>query len=93
MIVGVNGYVDGAPTDIELLEIDPTLEEAQVTRVRAARINRDQPDVDALLVAVGAAASTSANMLYPMKAALSAGATVGEISDVLRAEFGTYRPH
>ena len=93
VIVGVNAYVDGRPTHIELLEIDPTLEEAQATRVQAARINRDQPDVDALLAAVGAAAATSANMLYPMKSALSAGATVGEISDVLRAEFGTYRPH
>ena len=38
------------------------------------------------------AAAGSDNLLYPMKAALVAGATVGEVSDVLRSQFGEYRP-
>jgi len=31
-------------------------------------------------------------VLYPMKDALLAGATLGEVSDALRDVFGTYQP-
>jgi methylmalonyl-CoA mutase N-terminal domain/subunit len=41
---------------------------------------------------VATAARGTANVLYPMKAALAAGATLGEVADTLRAEFGEYHP-
>jgi methylmalonyl-CoA mutase N-terminal domain/subunit len=41
---------------------------------------------------VRAAARGSDNLLYPMKAALKANATLGEVSDALRDVFGVYRP-
>jgi len=44
------------------------------------------------LDAVAAAARGGDNLLYPMKEALRARATLGEVSDVLRAELGTYEP-
>ena len=91
VVVGVNGYVDADPTEIAILEIDPALEEAQADRVRAAKINRDQSEVDALLAQLGGVAATDSNLLYPMKASLVAGATLGEVSDVLRGAFGIYR--
>ena len=42
--------------------------------------------------AVRAAAKGTDNLLYPMKEALRAGATLGEVSDTLRTVFGEYRP-
>jgi methylmalonyl-CoA mutase N-terminal domain/subunit len=41
---------------------------------------------------VAATARTSDNLLYPMKEALRADATLGEISDALRGVFGVYQP-
>jgi methylmalonyl-CoA mutase N-terminal domain/subunit len=38
------------------------------------------------------AALKSDNLLYPMKDALRANATLGEVSDVLREVFGVYQP-
>ena len=49
-------------------------------------------NLERVLAEVTGAAETSANVLYPMKAALMAGATIGEVSDALRAVFGEYRP-
>ena len=85
------GTLTPTPTEIAILEIDPALEEAQADRVRAAKINRDQSEVDALLAQLGGVAATDSNLLYPMKASLVAGATLGEVSDVLRGAFGIYR--
>jgi methylmalonyl-CoA mutase N-terminal domain/subunit len=44
------------------------------------------------LADVAAAARGSQNLLVPMKEALRARATLGEVSDVLRQAFGVYQP-
>ncbi len=90
VVVGVNRYVsdDVSPTDV--LSADPRLQADQVARVRDLRARRDQGAVDAALAEVGAAARGSQNLLVPMKEALRRRATLGEVSDVLRAAFGTY---
>jgi methylmalonyl-CoA mutase N-terminal domain/subunit len=64
----------------------------QVERLRAFRAARDADAVDAALARVGEAAAGPANLLPPMREALRAGATIGEVSDVLRGVFGEYRP-
>jgi methylmalonyl-CoA mutase N-terminal domain/subunit len=92
IVVGVNRFVDAEPTEPEVFPIDPALQRAQVDSVRAVRARRDQAQVDALLGDVAAAASGTQNLLVPMRAALKAQATLGEVSDVLRAAFGEYRP-
>jgi methylmalonyl-CoA mutase N-terminal domain/subunit len=56
------------------------------------RASRDRAAVDAALSNVGSAAAGTTNLLPPMKAALQARATLGEVSDVLRGVFGEYRP-
>ena len=48
--------------------------------------------VESALASVKAAAATDDNLLYPMKEALRADCTLGEISDSLRSVFGTYTP-
>jgi methylmalonyl-CoA mutase N-terminal domain/subunit len=91
VIVGVNKYAsEGAP--VEVFPIDPELERHQVARVRETRAARDQSAVSSALDDVTAAARGTANLLLPMKEALRRRATLGEVSDVLRAEFGVYQP-
>ena len=91
VIVGVNKYAsEGAP--VEVFPIDPELERHQVARVQQTRATRDQAAVDSALEDVAAAARGSSNLLPPMKEALRRRATLGEVSDVLRAEFGVYQP-
>ena len=89
-IVGVNAFVDDEAAGVPPLELDPDLEHEQVSRLKLHR--EDRGEIGAELLAVRAAAAGSDNLLYPMKSALAAGATVGEVSDVLRSEFGEYRP-
>jgi methylmalonyl-CoA mutase, N-terminal domain len=92
VIVGVNRFVDEAPGSPEVFPIDPELERHQIERVRRTRAERDQPAVDAALLDVAATAKGTANLLPPMKEALRKRATLGEISDVLRVEFGVFQP-
>ncbi len=92
VIVGVNRFVDDQPEPGEVFPIDPALERHQVERVGATRAERDQAAVDVALRDVGTAARGSANLLPPIKEALRLRATLGEVSDVLRAEFGEYQP-
>jgi methylmalonyl-CoA mutase N-terminal domain/subunit len=90
VVVGVNRFAEGDEEEIELHRLDPESERRQVERTRRVRAERDQEAADATLVEVREAARGSANLLYPMREALSARCTVGEICDVLREEFGTY---
>jgi methylmalonyl-CoA mutase, N-terminal domain len=93
VIIGVNRYVEDAPEPTEVFPIDPALQAHQIERVQRTRAERDQAAVAAALSDVGAAARGSANLLYPMREALRCRATLGEVSDVLRAEFGVYQPN
>jgi methylmalonyl-CoA mutase N-terminal domain/subunit len=92
VIVGLNKFqIDNEP-EPSVFPIDPTLEGAQQERLAAYKANRDQAAVDAGLEAVRVAAKGTDNLLYPMKEALRAGATLGEVSDALRDVYGLYQP-
>ncbi len=92
VIVGVNRYVDEASEPAEVFPIDPELQRQQIKSVHAVRATRDTALVEVRLGEVAAAARGSQNLLPPMREALRAMATLGEVSDVLRQEFGVYRP-
>ncbi len=92
IVVGVNRFVEEAPGDLDAFPIDPALQRTQVERLDAVRARRDQSAVDAALSLVGAAARGTQNLLVPMRAALKAEATLGEVSEVLRDAFGVYQP-
>ncbi len=92
VIVGVNRFVDDDPEPAEVFPLDPVLQRSQVDRVRRTRAERDQAAVDAALADLAVAASGTANLLPPMKQALRHRATLGEVSDVLRKEFGVFQP-
>jgi methylmalonyl-CoA mutase N-terminal domain/subunit len=92
VIVAVNKYKTEDAEPAEVFPIDPALQQQQADRVRRVKAERDQDAVRHALDDVAAAARGTQNLLYPMKEALRSRATLGEVSDVLRAEFGEYRP-
>jgi methylmalonyl-CoA mutase N-terminal domain/subunit len=89
----VNGFEDAEEQPIEIQVIGEEEVARQVDRLRQLRASRDQAEVDRALAEVEAAARGTANLLPPMKVALRARATLGEVSDVLRGVFGEYHPH
>jgi len=92
IIVGVNKYGGGETEPAEVFPVDPALQRTQAERVRRVRAERDQDAVRHALDDVAAAARGTQNLLPPMKEALRAKATLGEVSDVLRVEFGVHQP-
>jgi methylmalonyl-CoA mutase N-terminal domain/subunit len=90
VIVGVNRYAEAEPEQIELHRIDPEAERGQLERIAQVRAERNAEAADAALAAVREAARGAENLLPPMREALRARCTVGEICNVLREEFGTY---
>jgi methylmalonyl-CoA mutase N-terminal domain/subunit len=90
VIVGVNRYVEDESEPIELHRIDAEAERRQLERTARVRAGRDAAAVTAALDEVRSTARADANLLPPMHEALRAHATVGEICNVLREEWGTY---
>jgi methylmalonyl-CoA mutase N-terminal domain/subunit len=93
VVVGVNRYQLDAEEPYEPLRVDPAIEAQQADRLARLRAERDQEAVDAALAALKKAADDNdSNVLYPMKDALRARATVGEVCNALRDVWGTYVP-
>ncbi len=89
-VVGVNTFTEegGAPA-IEQPDY-PALEARQKASLNKIRSRRESGGVGKALAEVAGAARTDENLLPPMIRAVKAKATLGEISDVLRDEWGTY---
>jgi methylmalonyl-CoA mutase N-terminal domain/subunit len=90
VIVGVNAHVEEGGEEIELHRLDPEAERRQVERTRRVRAERDGTAAEHALARVREAARGAENMLPPMRDALSAFCTVGEICGALREDWGTY---
>src|SRR5512138_1959978 len=91
IVVGVNAFQSEEAEPIPILKIDETVARAQVERLRALRSERSAAKVAEALAQVERAARDGANVVPPVIDAVKAYATLGEISDVLRKVFGTYR--
>jgi methylmalonyl-CoA mutase N-terminal domain/subunit len=92
IVVGVNKFVENSDEANDVFPIDPQLQINQVARLSKVRAERDQDRVDAALADVEAAARGTQNVLVPMKEALRAMATLGEVADTLRSVYGVYQP-
>ncbi|WKV72241.1 methylmalonyl-CoA mutase family protein [Streptomyces sp. PCS3-D2] len=92
VVVGVNRFALEREEPYEPLRVDPAIEERQRAALARLRAERDGAAVAAALGALREAAGGTANVLYPMKEALRARATVGEVCGVLREVWGTYEP-
>jgi methylmalonyl-CoA mutase N-terminal domain/subunit len=91
-VVGVNKYQmeDGHGQRIERLIIDPGIEKHQRDRVREMKRARNAAALAEALRRVGEACRAGENLMDPICEAVRREATIGEISDVFRAEFGVY---
>jgi len=90
VIVGVNRFTEGEEEPIELYRLDPAAEQRQFARTARVRAERNAEEAERTLAAVRAAARSDANLLVPMREALRARCTIGEICNTLRDEFGMY---
>jgi methylmalonyl-CoA mutase N-terminal domain/subunit len=93
VIVGVNRFALDTEPEPVVFPMDPELQANQIARVKRFKTNRDQGEVETLLEAVRAAAKGTASVMPPMRDALAASATLGEVSDALRDVFGVHRPN
>jgi methylmalonyl-CoA mutase, N-terminal domain len=92
VVVGVNRFVDDAMKPVELQRTSEEERARQLDQLRDVRAARDGAAVDRALEAVEETARGTDNLLPPMREALRARATLGEVSDALRRVFGEYRP-
>ncbi|MET8283674.1 MULTISPECIES: acyl-CoA mutase large subunit family protein [Streptomyces] len=92
VVVGVNRFQLDEEEPYEPLRVDPAIEAQQAARLAGLRAERDGAAVEAALADLKKAAEGTANVLYPMKDALRARATVGEVCGALREVWGTYVP-
>ncbi|WP_405011528.1 methylmalonyl-CoA mutase [Kitasatospora sp. NBC_01539] len=90
-VVGVNCHPRSVTPELEILRVGHEVERDQVRLLGERRAARDEAGVKAGLDAMLAAARSGANMIPPMLQAVRAEATLGEICNVLRAEWGVYR--
>jgi methylmalonyl-CoA mutase N-terminal domain/subunit len=91
-VVGMNRFVVSDDAVPDVTHVDASLGRAQIERLDAHRSGRDAGLLATSLAAITTAAQGSENLMYPMKDALVAGATIGEITDALVPVFGRYRP-
>ncbi|MFI0422150.1 methylmalonyl-CoA mutase [Spongiactinospora sp. 9N601] len=89
-IVGVNCHTASVEEPLPILRVSHEVEREQNRVLAERRTGRDQAAVDAAMAGLVAAARGSGNMIPPMLDAARAEATLGEICDALRTEWGTY---
>jgi methylmalonyl-CoA mutase, N-terminal domain len=90
-VVGVNKYSIPEEIPIDVLKIDPAMEERQIQRVRKMKRERNSSALREALKRVAEACRSGENLMGPICEAVRRDATVGEISDIYRAEFGVYK--
>src|SRR5690625_956997 len=90
IIIGLNKYTLDEEIEPELLKVDEELEAMQVKSVQNIRKQRHETTVKEALQAIRSAANKDENLFPHILQAVKAYATIGEISHVLRDEFGIY---
>jgi methylmalonyl-CoA mutase, N-terminal domain len=91
LIVGVNSHTDSVTGDLEILRVGHEVEVEQRRVLGERRSGRDQQAVDSALARMVEVARGDGNLVEPMLDAVRAEATMGEICDALRAEWGEYQ--
>ncbi len=91
-VVGVNRFAVPEEEPVEILQLDPEIQRRQIDKLTRIRAVRDAAAVKESLEEIRDAARSTDNLLPPMKEAFVRMATLGEVCDVLREEWGIYRP-
>jgi len=91
IIVGVNRYELEEEEPLEILRIDPALEQKQIDSVQAVRARRDSAAVERALAELKHAAAGDTNLMQPIMDASRLYVTMGEMCDALRDVWGVWR--
>jgi methylmalonyl-CoA mutase N-terminal domain/subunit len=91
VVVGVNRYTLENEPPVEILKIDPALEQKQIERVQALRARRDSATVEHALSRLKEAAAGEENLMPPIVDAAKAYVTMGEMCDAWREVWGVWR--
>jgi methylmalonyl-CoA mutase, N-terminal domain len=92
VIVGVNRFTTEDEEPYQPLRVDPSIEAEQAEKLARLRERRDKAAFGRTIDALKKAAESTDNVLYPLRDALRAGATLGEVCDALRDVWGEYQP-
>jgi methylmalonyl-CoA mutase N-terminal domain/subunit len=92
VIVGVNRFTADGEEPYQPLRVDPSIEAEQAERLARLRGQRDSAAFARAISELKSAAEGTDNVLYPLRDALRADATLGEVCDALRDVWGEYRP-
>ena len=92
VIVGVNKFALAEEEPYEPLRVNPAIEQDQARALAALRSARDAAECTRRMADLKRAAAGTENVLYPLREALRARATVGEVCDALRDVWGIYKP-
>ena len=92
IVVGVNEYIDPDEDATPIFRPNLAVVDAQLQRLREVRSGRDQAAAEAALGRLRSAAHEDVNLMEPIIEAVRAYATLGEMCDVLREEWGEYTP-
>ncbi len=89
-VVGVNAHTDAVEPPLEILRVSHEVERDQRAALAVRKQSRDDAAVAAALAAVRDAARSEANIIEPLLDAARAEATLGEMCQLLVAEWGAY---
>jgi methylmalonyl-CoA mutase N-terminal domain/subunit len=92
VVVGVNKFKMDEKPSISLLRVDSAVEQKQLEKLRKLKQERDNLKVTTILDDLRHCASTDENLMPVILEAVKQYASLGEICDVLRDVFGTYKP-
>jgi methylmalonyl-CoA mutase N-terminal domain/subunit len=92
VVVGVNKFATPGEEAYQPLRVDPAIEKSQAERLAMLRERRDKTALNLAIAALKKAAEGTDNVLYPLRDALRADATLGEVCDALREVWGEYQP-
>ena len=94
IVVGVNAHASDSPAVApSILTVDEAAAKRQIERVKAFRSRRNASAVSRTRADIASAARGTANLVPPIRDAVRAGVTLGEICEDLRSVFGVYEPH
>ena len=91
-MVGVNKFTTAGEEAYQPLRVDPSVEQDQAERLARLRGSRDAGQWQRRIDDLRKAAAGPENVLVPLREALRAQATVGEVCDALREVWGVYHP-
>ena len=90
--MGVNKFTTTGEEPYQPPRVDPALAAEQAEKLARLKAQRDQTAFGRAVGALKKAAEGTDNVLYPLRDALRADATLGEVCDALREVWGEYRP-